>query len=173
MKKIFVPVVAAILAVGLSASSSRGQPIEKGPFTTRQPSNDGGGAKAECPANYYISAFQAVKDNDQQRTIQIWCKPFHKVDVKPADPGEKGPYITKEPSSSGGGPKVNCLDDYYAWAFAICKDGDPSETRSIRLYCKPLPKVDVMPPNMQERLKVSGPEPASSGCAKRLESDDG
>ena len=176
MKKTVTPVVAAIIAVGLFASSSRGQPAEQGPFTTTQPSNSGGGAKAQCPDSHYISAFQAVKDNDQQHTIRIWCKPLRKVDIMPADPGEKGPFITKEPTSNGGGVKANCLDGYYTSAFQLFVDGDPSQQRSIHFWCKPLPKVDIMPPDLGEKMTVpfsTGGEPHGGGGSVRVASADG
>jgi hypothetical protein len=51
------------------------KPATEGPHVTKEPVNNGGGAKAECSAGYYVSAIQIVKDGDptQQRSINVWC----------------------------------------------------------------------------------------------------
>jgi hypothetical protein len=45
MKMTFISVVAAIVAAGLLASSSRSDAQEMGPYTTRQPADSGVGQK--------------------------------------------------------------------------------------------------------------------------------
>ena len=162
MKMTIIPVVAAIVAAGLFTSSSRSDAQESGPHITRQPSGDNsGGEKAgvvpnQCPDNYYISAFQAIKDNPNQRAINVWCKPLPKVSAMPSDPSEKA-HNAKEAPSSGGGPKVECEDGYYTSAFALRVDapGGLTGQRSVDFWCKPFPKVNTMPGNLGERGPVN------------------
>ena len=45
---------------------------EQGPFETREPKDNGGGNKVECPPGSYMSAIQLGKDPDGQRWINIW-----------------------------------------------------------------------------------------------------
>ncbi len=181
MKMIFISAVAAIVAAGALASSSRSDAQEMGPYITRQPSSVGGGAKVgvvpkQCPDSYYISAFQAIKDNNNQRAINVWCKPLPKVAAMPSDLSEKGPFNTKEPTSNGGGPKVQCQDGYYASALALRVDapGGLGGQRSIDFWCKPFPKVTKMPGNLGERgPDDTGYDPDNNGDSKIVRSPDG
>jgi hypothetical protein len=181
MKITLVLVIATTVAAALLASSNRSNAQEKGPYITRQPSNSGGGEKAgvvpnQCPDTYYISAFQTIKDNLHQRAINVWCKPLPKVDTMPIDLSEKGPFNTKEPSDTGGGPKVECPDGYYASAFAFRVDA-PGLTygqRSIDFWCKPFPKVDAMPADLGEKGPGdTGYDPHLSGGSRTVRSPDG
>jgi len=178
MKMTFISVVAAIIvAAGLLASSSRGDAQEKGPYTSRQPSNSGKGAKVgvvrnQCPDNYYISAFQTIKDNPNQRAINVWCKPLPVVERMPDDLREKGPFNTKEGIPQGGGAKVECQDRYYASAFQLRVD--EGGQRSIDFWCKPFPKVNTMPGDLGEKGPAdTGDEPRGSGGSHRVQSPDG
>jgi hypothetical protein len=139
-----------------------------------------GGAKAgvapnQCPDNYYISAFQAIKDNPNQRAINVWCKPLPKVSAMPSDPSEKA-HNAKEAPSSGGGPKVECEDGYYTSAFALRVDapGGLTGQRSVDFWCKPFPKVSTMPGNLGETGPANtGYDPAGNGDSKVVHSADG
>lgn len=184
MKLTFITVVAAIVAVGLLVSSNPSYAQELGPKITRQPSSNGRGGKVgvvaaadQCPDSYYISAFQTIKDNNNQRAISVWCKPLPKVDAMPSDLSEKGPFHSKEPpSGGGGGAKVECPDRYYfsAFQFRVDAPGGLGGQRSIDLWCKPFPKVNTMPSNLGE----IGPgdtdyDPYTSGVSKAVRSPDG
>jgi hypothetical protein len=50
-----------------------------------------------------------------------------------------GPFVTKEPTSNGGGNKAECPSDSYASALQIVKD--PDQTRSINVWCTQKPSA--------------------------------
>jgi hypothetical protein len=181
MKLTFIPVIAAIVAVGLLMSPNRSCAQESKSYTTRQPSSNGRGGKVgvvtdQCPDNYYISAFQTVKDNNNQRAIRVWCKPLPKVDAMPSNLSESKPLHSKEPASEGGGAKIECPDRYYfsGFQFRVDAPGGLGGQRSIDLWCKPFPKVNAMPSNLAEiGPDDTGYDPFSSGGSKKVESPDG
>jgi hypothetical protein len=174
VKVTFKPLVAAIVAAGLLASPSWSQSVEKGPFISQQPAVPGPGIPARCPDNHYTSAIQTLKsNNNDQRGLNIWCKPLLRVATMPSDMGEKGPFNTKEPVVSGGGPKAACLEGYYVSAIQLRVDGDATHQRSIDLWCKPLPKTDAAPTDLGDKILSTGPEPSESGGSVRIECANG
>jgi hypothetical protein len=100
-------------------------PSEKGPFNTKEPpSGTGGGTKAECRDGYYASAFAFRVDApgglSGQRSIDVWCKPFPKVNTMPGNLGETKPDDTGfDPAASGDSTVVRSPDGYFISAIQI------------------------------------------------------
>lgn len=68
------PIVVAVLAFSATNLFAQGGTSSVvGPITTKEPANNGGGNKADCPQDSYASSFQAVKDPDGQRSMNVWC----------------------------------------------------------------------------------------------------
>jgi hypothetical protein len=119
---------------------------EKGPFNTKEPpSRSGGGAKVECQDRYYASAFAFRVDApgglDGQRSIDLWCKPFPKVDTMPGNLGERGPDDTGyDPYASGDSKIVRSPDGYFISAIQIFQAPNPqaSPVRRANVWYRPV-----------------------------------
>jgi hypothetical protein len=82
----------------------------------------------------------------EPRSIHFWCKPLPKVDIMPADPGEKGPLSTgEEPWGGGGSKRVASADGYFISAMKILKDRPVDKgsihIRIVHTWSKPFPKM--------------------------------
>lgn len=64
----------ALLVFSATNVLAQGVPVTvTGPIVTKEPAHDGGGTKAECPTDAYVSGMQLQKDPDQTRSINVWC----------------------------------------------------------------------------------------------------
>jgi hypothetical protein len=103
------------------------------------------------------------------------------------DPAEKGPFTSEEPENIGadrraGGAKITSPDLHYISAIQIDKtdtDGDAdnyssgSAVRRIHVWCKPIPRVDIMPADMSEKGPFVTKEPPNKGGGAKAEALNG
>jgi hypothetical protein len=96
---------------------------------SKAPTNNGGGIKAACPDNYYVSGFQLFVDNDpsHQRSTIIWCKPLMPSGGKPpTGPATYELDTQMEPSDNGGSKRIESQDGYYFYQveLGVAQNGD-------------------------------------------------
>jgi hypothetical protein len=96
---------------------------------SKAPTVDGGGIKASCPDNYYVSGFQLFVDNDpsHQRSTIMWCKPLLPASGnQPTSPATYQLDTQMEPSDNGGSRRIESQDGYYFYQveLGIAQNGD-------------------------------------------------
>jgi hypothetical protein len=86
---------------------------EKGPLNSKASLGGGGGPKAACPANYYVSGFQLLKRRRRYPSAVYEYLLMPLGSTKPTGPPEIFLTTDKEPETSAGSSRIDSRDGYY------------------------------------------------------------
>jgi hypothetical protein len=114
--------------------------IQEIPYS-KAPTNNGGGLKAECPNNYYVSGFQLLVDNDpsHQRSTLTWCKPLLPPSgTPPAGPPTYELDTQMEPPDNGASKRIESEDGYYFYQaqLLVAPNGNYGAGRALSAWTR-------------------------------------
>jgi hypothetical protein len=115
---------------------------EMGPFVSKEPLNNGGGAKVSCNSGYRVSRIQMEVDGDpsHQRSVRMWCKPYSNA-TPMSGPQPETVFITTEPESSGGSRIIDIPEGTYISRVVNYQETHKPYVRSLELWVRPFPKA--------------------------------